>query len=78
MCFVTFLCGVLGRVLYLIVCIPNLCLLTYFEKSQQTTKKDESYPGGKELLNNSYFKVLTLCILGNFASSLPTTDFFQN
>ena len=29
-CFVTFPCGVLGRVWYLIVFIPDLCLLTYF------------------------------------------------
>ena len=28
--FVTFPCGVLGQVMYLIVSIPNLCLLTYF------------------------------------------------
>ena len=28
--FVTFPCGVLGRVWYLIVSIPDLCLLTYF------------------------------------------------
>ena len=28
--FVTFPCGVLGQVWYLIVSIPDLCLLTYF------------------------------------------------
>ena len=28
-CFVIFLCGVLGRVWYLIVLIPDLCLPTY-------------------------------------------------
>ena len=28
--FVTFPCGVLGQVWYLIVLIPDLCLLTYF------------------------------------------------
>ena len=28
--FVTFPCGVLGQVLYLIVSVPDLCLLTYF------------------------------------------------
>ena len=28
--FVTFQCGVLGQVLYLIVSIPDLCLLNYF------------------------------------------------
>ena len=28
--FVTFLCGVLGQMMYLIVSIPDLCLLTYF------------------------------------------------
>ena len=30
LCFVTFPCGILGRVWYLIVAIPDLCLLTYF------------------------------------------------
>ena len=30
LCFVTFPCGVLSRVWYLIVSIPNLCLFTYF------------------------------------------------
>ena len=29
--FVTFPCGVIGQVWYLIVSIPDLCLLTYFE-----------------------------------------------
>ena len=29
LCFVTFPCGVLGQVWYLIVPIPDLCLLTY-------------------------------------------------
>ena len=28
--FVTFQCGALGQVLYLVVSIPDLCLLTYF------------------------------------------------
>ena len=30
LCFVTFPYGVLGQVLYLIVSIPNMCLLPYF------------------------------------------------
>ena len=30
--FVTFPCGILGQVWYLIVSIPDLCLLTYFDK----------------------------------------------
>ena len=30
--FVTFICGVLGQVWYLIVSIPYLCLLPYFDK----------------------------------------------
>ena len=29
--FVTFPCGILGQVWYLIVSIPDLCLLTYFD-----------------------------------------------
>ena len=31
LCFVTILCGVLGRVSDLIVSIPDLCLLTYLD-----------------------------------------------
>ena len=31
LCFATLSCGVLGQVCYLIVSIPDLCLLTYFE-----------------------------------------------
>ena len=30
--FVTFLCGILGQVWYLIVSIPDLCPLSYFSK----------------------------------------------
>ena len=30
LCFVTFPCGVLGQVWYLIVSIPDLCRLSYF------------------------------------------------
>ena len=29
-CFVTFPCGILGQVWYLIVSIPDLCYLSYF------------------------------------------------
>ena len=36
--FVTFLCGILGQVWYLIVWIPDLCRLSYFESNQQWTK----------------------------------------
>ena len=32
LCFVICPCGVLGRVWYFIVSIPDLCLLTYFKK----------------------------------------------
>ena len=32
--FVTFPCGILGQVWYLIVLIPDLCHLSYFTKSQ--------------------------------------------
>ena len=32
--FVTFPCGVLGQVCYLVVSIPNLCLLSYFVESR--------------------------------------------
>ena len=35
--FVTFPCGVLGQVWYLIVLIPDLCLLSYFQCLQNTS-----------------------------------------
>ena len=31
LCFVTFPCGILGQVWYLIVLIPDLCHLSYFD-----------------------------------------------
>ena len=37
--FVTFPCGILGQVWYLIVSFPDLCLLSYFSK--QITKEVE-------------------------------------
>ena len=33
--FVTFPCGILGQVWYLIVSIPDLCLLSYLERKTQ-------------------------------------------
>ena len=33
--FVTFPCGILGQVWYLIISIPDLCLLTYLERKTQ-------------------------------------------
>ena len=35
--FVTFPCGILGQVLYLIVSFPNLCRLSYFTYHTQGT-----------------------------------------
>ena len=34
LCFVTFLCGILGRVWYLIVSIPDLYRLSYFKSGR--------------------------------------------
>ena len=34
--FVTFPCGILGQVWYLIVSIPDLCHLSYFERTQNS------------------------------------------
>ena len=36
--FVTFPCGIQGQVWYLIVSIPDLCHLSYFEKSVREKK----------------------------------------
>ena len=33
LCFVTYPCGILGQVWYLIVLIPDLCCLSYFDIS---------------------------------------------
>ena len=35
-CFVTFSCGILGQVWYLIVSFPDLCLLSYFNLKSHT------------------------------------------
>ena len=53
LCFGTFSCGVLGRVLYLIVSIPDFCLLTIDYQDikthscfkQQITQTDTFLPG---------------------------------
>ena len=39
--FVTFPCGILGQVWYLIASIPDLCRLSYF--SEQSIEKSQSY-----------------------------------
>ena len=41
--FVAFPIGILGQMWYLIVSIPDLCSLTYFEEIFQTTKTLHSY-----------------------------------
>ena len=41
--FVTFLCGVLGQGWHLIVSIPDLCLLTYFETMVYEISTDDNY-----------------------------------
>ena len=38
--FVTFPCGILGQVLYLIVSFPDLCRLSYILQPAKLTKKD--------------------------------------
>ena len=40
---VTFPCGVLGQVWYLIISIPDLCLLTYFYKNGKNNKQQILY-----------------------------------
>ena len=39
--FVTFPCGILGPVWYLIVSFPDLCLLSYYELSSEGVKPDK-------------------------------------
>ena len=41
--FVTFPCGILGQVWYLIVSIPDLCCLSYFYKSNNNNNHDMFY-----------------------------------
>ena len=59
--FVTFLCGVLGQVWYLIVSIPDFCLLTY----------DDSVL----LLHFLGFKILNLNIFGVFWGVITKLDY---
>ena len=40
--FVTFPCGILGQLWYMIVLIPALCRLSYFQTFQQKTKQTTS------------------------------------
>ena len=43
--FVTFPCGVLGQVWYMIVSISDLCLLTYFGRRLYPTAENEDWVG---------------------------------
>ena len=45
--FVTFPCGILGQVWYLIVLIPDLCRLSYYDKS---TKLCQTFPHNSVLV----------------------------
>ena len=42
--FVTFLCGVLGQVWYLIVLIPDICLLPYFRLKERLRSQRAANP----------------------------------
>ena len=59
--FVTFPCGILGQVCYLIVLIPDLCSLSYFDTSC------ESFTGSHPDL--SWLHTLTLCRHSQLSSS---------
>ena len=53
--FVTFLCGVMGQMLYLIVPIPDICLLSYFyELTLLNTYMD--YDLNRMIKIKAYFK----------------------
>ena len=52
-CFVTFPCGVLGQVLYLIVSIPDICLFTYFKCTSYSIIG--GYASGKDCIHFSTF-----------------------
>ena len=41
--FVTLPCGILGQVWYLIVLIPDLCRLSYFQQSSEMVKIKKSF-----------------------------------
>ena len=56
--FVTFLCGVLCKVLYLIVLIPDLCLLTYFVRCE--TKSVVNVNNKDFFPIQIYFNILTI------------------
>ena len=49
LCFVTFPCGVMGWVWYLIVSIPDFCLLTYLDVAVKKSKPFSYKP--KNIIN---------------------------
>ena len=55
--FVSFPCGILGQVWYMIVIIPDLCLLSYFLMENIDIKRMT------DTLNMHTFLFLSLCIL---------------
>ena len=73
--FVTFPCGTLGQVWYLIVSIPNLCLLTYFHSATQSVQSalaDDARVGVRQYIEKGKEKKVycygECCNQGNIVS----------
>ena len=50
-CFVTFPCGILGQLWYLVVSIPDLCRLSYFLTMSQCVFDEEAHVYQIQLMN---------------------------
>ena len=65
--FVTFLCGILGQVWYLIVLIPDLCRLSYFSRTHHEAHFCEFMLKFSQWLRRRWrLKIFIFLFLGKF------------
>ena len=72
--FRNFPCGVLGQVWYMIVSIPDLCLLSYFTLPSDNENCDSDY---KKLVDKAIERVITICEAESDKVG-PVTDFISH
>ena len=60
--FVTFPCGILGQVLYLIVSFPDLCLLSYFQMFLPWNFTKKLLENDHETFKTGYLQGRVLCL----------------
>ena len=74
-CFVTFLCGVMGQLWYLIVSIPDICLLSYFaELTELNTFMNHNV---NRIVNIKAYLKCTYGVYGEYTLAFYGSGYFQ-